>query len=44
MPAFATLSDQEIADVATYIRTNWGNKAAPVGRRTVERLRSDLTR
>ena len=29
MPAYANLSDQEIADVTTYIRNAWGN-AAPV--------------
>jgi mono/diheme cytochrome c family protein len=29
MPAYPKLSDQEIADVATYIRNSWGN-AAPV--------------
>jgi mono/diheme cytochrome c family protein len=31
MPAYAgKLSDQEIADVATYIRNSWGNAAPPV--------------
>jgi mono/diheme cytochrome c family protein len=30
MPAFATiLSDQQIADIANYVRTSWGNTAAP---------------
>jgi mono/diheme cytochrome c family protein len=31
MPSFAwKLNDQEIADVATYIRNSWGNQAPPV--------------
>lgn len=31
MPAYAgKMSDQEIADVTTYIRNSWGNAAAPV--------------
>jgi mono/diheme cytochrome c family protein len=30
MPSFATqLNDQQIADIANYIRTNWGNTAPP---------------
>jgi hypothetical protein len=30
MPAFATvLNDREIADVANYVRTNWGNRGEP---------------
>lgn len=35
MPAFAALSDAEIADVATYIRNNWGNRAPAVTARVV---------
>jgi mono/diheme cytochrome c family protein len=31
MPAYASdLSDQEVADVATYIRNSWGNSASAV--------------
>jgi mono/diheme cytochrome c family protein len=31
MPAYARkMSDQEIADVTTYIRNSWGNAASPV--------------
>ena len=31
MPAYAAkMSDQEIADVTTYIRNSWGNAAHPV--------------
>lgn len=39
MPAFATLSDDEIADVATYIRNAWGNRAPAVAAAEVKALR-----
>jgi mono/diheme cytochrome c family protein len=30
MPPFNTqLTDQQVADVANYVRTSWGNRAAP---------------
>ena len=35
MPPFGTLADEEIAAVLTYIRSDWGNKAAPVLATTV---------
>lgn len=31
MPAFAALDDRQVADVATYIRNAWGNRAGAVG-------------
>jgi len=43
MPSFAwKLTDQETADVATYIRNSWGNQAAPVSAGDVARLRGKL--
>ena len=42
MPAFPVLSDQEMADVATYIRNSWGNKAPPVSKGDVKSLRKIL--
>jgi mono/diheme cytochrome c family protein len=40
MPAYAgKLSDQEIADVATYIRNSWGNAAPPVTPGQVKKAR-----
>ena len=40
MPAYGKdLSDQEIADVATYIRNSWGNSASAVTPAQVERAR-----
>lgn len=40
MPPWRTLSDAEIAAVATYIRSNWGNAAAPVTEATVTAARA----
>ncbi|HWJ96079.1 MAG TPA: c-type cytochrome [Telluria sp.] len=41
MPPFAQeLSDADIANVVTYIRTAWGNRGAPVSVRDVNRLRA----
>jgi mono/diheme cytochrome c family protein len=39
MPAFGTLSDGEVADVATYIRNAWSNRAPSVNRGDVAKLR-----
>jgi mono/diheme cytochrome c family protein len=42
MPSFVALSDDHIADVATYIRNTWGNRASPVSKSDVVRLRKAL--
>jgi mono/diheme cytochrome c family protein len=43
MPSFAwKLTDQQTADVATYVRNSWGNRAPPVAARDVAALRSKL--
>jgi mono/diheme cytochrome c family protein len=43
MPAFAEkMTDAEVADVATYIRNSWGNRAASVSAREVNDLREKL--
>jgi len=43
MPSFAwKLSDQEVADVSTFIRNSWGNQASPVGTAEVAELRKKL--
>ena len=42
MPAAADLSDQQIADVLTFIRSNWSNKAGPVSVAQVKQTRSKL--
>ena len=43
MPSFAwKLTDDEIADVSTYIRNSWGNQAAPVPASKVRDMRRRL--
>ncbi|MBV9695158.1 MAG: cytochrome c, partial [Alphaproteobacteria bacterium] len=42
MPAFATLSDGELADVATYIRNAFGNRAGAVSEKQARDLRKLL--
>jgi alcohol dehydrogenase (quinone), cytochrome c subunit len=42
MPAFPVLSNAELADVATYIRNTWGNRASPVSKTQAKRLRHML--
>jgi mono/diheme cytochrome c family protein len=39
MPSFSALSNRDIADVATYLRNAWGNRASPVDRSRVRDLR-----
>jgi mono/diheme cytochrome c family protein len=44
MPSFADkLDDRQIAAVATYIRTSWGNKDGPVDAASVTKIRQFLT-
>jgi mono/diheme cytochrome c family protein len=44
MPSFAhKLSDEQIAAVATYIRTSWGNKFGPVSVSDVKKARKSFT-
>jgi mono/diheme cytochrome c family protein len=43
MPSFAwKLTDQEVADVSTFIRNSWGNKAASVSAADVSKARKKL--
>jgi mono/diheme cytochrome c family protein len=42
MPAANDLKDQQIADVLTFIRSNWSNKAGPVTLTQVKQIRSKL--
>lgn len=44
MPGFvANLTDQELADVSTYVRNNWGNTASTVYRDLFEKLRKETS-
>ena len=42
MPAWSQLSDDDIAAILTYIRSSWGNKAAPVTAKQVAAVRAKL--
>jgi mono/diheme cytochrome c family protein len=43
MPSFAwKLTDQEVADVSTFLRNSWGNQASPVSVNEVSELRKNL--
>jgi len=42
MPAADDLKDQQIADVLTFIRNNWSNKAGPITLTQVKQIRSKL--
>ncbi len=43
MPAMgAALSDDDLADVLTYMRASWGNKAGPVTADQVKALRAKI--
>ena len=42
MPAANDLKDQQLADVLTFVRSNWSNKAGPVTLTQVKQIRSKL--
>jgi len=45
MMAFeAIMSDEQIADVSTYIRNSWGNNASPVDEKSVQRVRTETSK
>jgi mono/diheme cytochrome c family protein len=44
MPQHSFLTDEEIADVLTYIRTNFGNNSSPITFEEVEKFRKTNNR
>ncbi len=42
MPPFSRLADQEIADILTFVRESWGNRAAPITAAEVRKARAEL--
>jgi thiosulfate dehydrogenase len=42
MPAFAPLSDQELAEILTFVRSSWGSSGKPVAAADVKAMRSQL--
>ncbi len=43
MPGFARMDNRDVAEVVTFIRTTWGNNAAPVSADQVAKVRANLT-
>jgi thiosulfate dehydrogenase len=42
MPGFSRLSDQELADIMSFVRESWGNNAGTINAYQVKRVRGDL--
>ncbi len=42
MPAFTRLADREIAEILTFVRASWGNKAAAIRTSDVKQARAEL--
>jgi thiosulfate dehydrogenase len=42
MPSFSRLSDQELAEILSFVRTSWGNNAEPVAASQVAKMRAQL--
>jgi thiosulfate dehydrogenase len=42
MPAFSRLTDQEVAEILSFVRESWGNKAQPVTASLVRQARAEL--
>ena len=44
MPELARLDDRAVADILTFIRASWGNKASPVSANDVAAMRGVIAR
>ncbi|TDF82761.1 c-type cytochrome [Pseudomonas sp. H9] len=42
MPGFARLSDQEIAEILSFVRSRWGNDSSAISTEQVKKLRAQL--
>lgn len=42
MPGFARLSDQEIAEILSFVRNRWGNQGSAISQEQVKKLRGQL--
>lgn len=42
MPDFSSLSDRELAEIVTFVRTNWGNQGEAVSPEQVRKLREQI--
>ncbi len=44
MPAFGGLTNDQVAEILTFIRNSWGNEASPVTLADVARMRAEIAR
>jgi thiosulfate dehydrogenase len=42
MPRFSSLTDQELAEILTFVRANWGNRGTPVTSEQISKLRGAI--
>ena len=42
MPEYSSLSDEELADILSFVRTSWGNHGNPVTQSQVQAMREEL--
>ncbi|NVD98054.1 c-type cytochrome [Massilia sp. BJB1822] len=42
MPSYATLSDNELSEILTFVRSQWGNRGEPVTAKQVAKVREEL--
>ena len=42
MPEFGTLTDDELADIITFMRSSWGNQGSPVNAAQIKKVRDQI--
>jgi len=42
MPSYNNLNDQELAEIVTFVRTQWGNQGIPVAAEEVRKVRNEI--
>ena len=42
MPGYSGLSDQELAEIVTFVRTQWGNQGDPVSAEEIKKVRDEI--
>jgi thiosulfate dehydrogenase len=42
MPNYSGLSDQELAEIVSFVRTKWGNQGDPVTAKEIKKVREDI--
>ncbi|OIR03295.1 alcohol dehydrogenase cytochrome c subunit precursor [mine drainage metagenome] len=42
MPSYESLSDQELTEIVTFVRTQWGNQGEPVSAEEIRKVRDEI--